>query len=180
VSALASYLISRKPESRHNSETLKSIIPWYQNKEVIKEDGKKANEIVNRYFLMFGDIEEQKYKKIESSIAEERNWRRWADDYLVHTLSPNIYRSMDESLRSFRYFSDVGEWEKHFSFWERNLVIYLGASVMYFVGKKLKKKHCLKDDVRLSLYDACRHWTKAIGNERLFMGGDKPNLADLV
>jgi len=159
---------------------LKTITPWYQNVEVVKEDGTKANEIINRYFLMFGDIEEQKYKKIEGTLAEERNWRRWADEYLVHTLSPNIYRTMNESLRSFRYFSVVGEWDKHFSAWERYLVIYVGASAMYLIGKKLKKKHCLKDDVRLSLYDSCRHWMKAIGKDRQFMGGSKPNLADLV
>lgn len=41
-------------------------------------------------------------------------------------------------------------------------------------------RYKLKDDVRVSLYDHCNKWTKAIGNSRTFMGGDKPNLADLV
>lgn len=76
---------------------------------------------------------------------------------------------------------------------------------MYFIGKKLKRKykenffkiknfylffkktffrtflrHQLKLDVRESLYDVCNEWTRAIGKYRRFMGGDKPNLADLV
>ena len=41
-------------------------------------------------------------------------------------------------------------------------------------------RHNLKDDVRQSLYDACNQWLKAIGPKRKFMGGDIPNLADLV
>ena len=34
--------------------------------------------------------------------------------------------------------------------------------------------------MRQSLYDECNKWTKAIGKHRRYMGGDKPNLADLV
>ena len=29
-------------------------------------------------------------------IVEERRWRKWVDDTLVHTLSPNVYRSPGE------------------------------------------------------------------------------------
>lgn len=41
-------------------------------------------------------------------------------------------------------------------------------------------RYNLKDDVRQSLYDACNEWLKAVGKDRLFMGGSQPNLADLV
>ena len=41
-------------------------------------------------------------------------------------------------------------------------------------------RYKLKDDVRISLYDAAKEWTKAIGPSRIFMGGNQPNLADLV
>ena len=51
---------------------------------------------------------------------------------------------------------------------------------MYLIGKKLKKKHRLQQDVRTSLYDSCNRWLKAIGKDRNFMGGNGPNLADLV
>ena len=62
------------------------------------------------------------------------------DKELVHMLSPNVYRSPREALQAFRYFSDVGEWEQNFSPFERYVVIYVGATVMYFMGKYLKYK----------------------------------------
>ena len=40
----------------------------------------------------------------------------------------------------YRYFDRVGEWEQHFSAFERKVIIYVGATAMYFVGKMLKKK----------------------------------------
>ena len=55
-------------------------------------------------------------------------------------LSPNVYRSPREALQAFRYFSDVGEWEQNFSTLECNMLIYIGAAVMYFMGKYLKYK----------------------------------------
>jgi len=64
--------------------------------------------------------------------------------------------------------------------WKRWVAIYAGAPAMYMIGKRLKKKYMLKGDVRESLYDVCRQWTKAIGKDRQFMGGDNPNLADLA
>lgn len=169
------------PKSKHFGETLKTIVPYFESVEVTQKDGTKADEVFNRYAVMFGEIEATLlYKSTVDSLSEERKWRRWADEVLVHTLSPNIYRTFDESLRSFNYFSKVGEWEKHFAKWERILVIYVGASAMYLLSKKLKKRYSLKDDVRLSLYDECRYWIKSIGDQRKFMGGESPNLADLV
>ena len=60
-------------------------------------------------------------------------------------------------------------------------MIYLGASVMWLLGKRLKKRHNLKDDVRQSLYDQCNHWTKCLSKKGTpFMGGSQPNLSDLA
>ena len=70
----------------------------------------------------------------------ERKWRLWVDDVLVHVLSPNIYRTPSEALQSFRYFSEIGEWERIFPPWERHLVIYVGSAVMFLLGKHLKRK----------------------------------------
>lgn len=114
-------------------------------------------------------------------FSEERKWRQWADNILVHTLSPNVYRTREEALQAFNWFSDVGEWEKNFPSWERYLIIYVGATAMYLIGKRLKKRHNLKDDVRTSLYDECSHWVRAINAKGTpFMGGLRPNLADLA
>lgn len=38
---------------------------------------------------------------------DERKWRKWADEVLVHTLSPNVYRTKDEALQAFQWFSEV-------------------------------------------------------------------------
>jgi len=67
------------------------------------------------------------------------------------------------------------------SYGERNLVIYVGALVMFLLGKRLKKRHDLKDDVRQSLYDECTKWTKVVDKKGgQFMGGAQPNLSDLA
>lgn len=61
------------------------------------------------------------------------------------------------------------------------MIIYVGAFAMWLVGKRLKTRHNLKDDVRQSLYDECNFWVKEIKKKGTpFMGGQKPNLADLA
>lgn len=147
-------------------------------KYIDEESGKEVSEVMNRYFLMFGD--KIPLSRSEEEIKEERKWRKWADDVLVHLLSPNIYQTPREALQAFHYFSEVGDWETNFPTWERYLVIYVGAAAMYLVGKRLKKKYHLKENVRESLYDACREWNTAVGKDRIFHGGNMPNLADLA
>lgn len=41
-------------------------------------------------------------------------------------------------------------------------------------------RHNLQDDVRQDLYKAVNDWVAAIGKNKKFMGGENPNLADLV
>jgi len=134
------------------------------------------DDIPNKYFVMTEVSEANTIDK----LRDEREWREWADKKLVHTLSPNVYRTFGEALQSFRWFSQVGEWERNFPNWERVMVIYVGATAMYWIGKRLKKRHALKDDVRESLYDSCNLWMRSIGKYRKFMGGDMPCLADLA
>lgn len=142
------------------------------------ETGKEMSEIQNKYFLMYN---ETKVERTKADIVEERKWRRWVDEVFVHTLSPNVYRSPKESVETFEWFSEAGAWTEQFSWWERNLVIYFGAAVMWVIGKRLKKRHNIKDDVRQSLYDECNHWMKALKKKGTpFLGGEQPNLADLA
>ncbi|CAA2975344.1 prostaglandin E synthase 2 [Olea europaea subsp. europaea] len=49
---------------------------------------------------------------------------------------------------------------------------------MYFVSTKLKKKHNITDE-RAALYEAAETWVDALKG-REFLGGAKPNLADLA
>lgn len=123
--------------------------------------------------------EEEQGKTASERIKKEAWWRRWVDETLVHTLSPNIYQSPGEAIRTFKYLSEAGEWDKNFPAWQVPLMIYAGAISMYVIGKRLKKRHQLKDDVRISLYDACDEWVRAVGDKK-YLGGDQPNLADLA
>lgn len=187
ISSLGSCLMSKRTVEGGNGaakeqrtiEELGKILINYQTIEIEEDDGTKRKDVPNKYFLMLGDIEEMELKKRESNLAEERKWRDWTDRVLVHSLSPNIYRTIPESLQAFNNFSVMGKWDEHFTKFERGVAIYGGSAAMYLIGKRLKKKYNLKEDVRESLYDNCRLWIRAIGKERQFMGGDKPNLADL-
>ncbi|RUS69175.1 hypothetical protein EGW08_023064, partial [Elysia chlorotica] len=171
ISAIESYLSDR-------STSLEKYVTFYPcDTEVIS--GKKKYDFPNKYFIMYQEAQDLATTPQERS--EERKWRRWADDHLVHMLSPNAYRTASEALQSFHYFSHVGEWEKNFSFVERQVVIYAGAFVMYIMGKILKSKYKLKDDVRQSLYEACDEWAKVVRQgKQPFLGGSQPNLADLA
>lgn len=52
---------------------------------------------------------------------------------------------------------------------------------MWLIGKRLKKRHNLKEDVRQSLYDECNVWARAVKAKGTdFLGGKEPNLADLA
>ncbi|KAL1517379.1 hypothetical protein ABEB36_001149 [Hypothenemus hampei] len=173
ISALMSYLKDSSDKS------LPEIVKCFPFITFFDETGTKKKDIMNKYFLML--TAEQYQNEDEQSLAEERQWRKWTDNVLVHTLSPNVYRTREEAFQAFNWFSDVGQWEINFPSWERNLIIYVGASAMYLVGKRLKKRHNLKEDVRESLYDECSKWMKEIkAKGTTFHGGIKPNLADLA
>jgi len=172
ISSLASYL-------RDKNQDLLKIVKFYPVVEYNEGDGSKRSEIMNRYFLMFGDVDP--VDRTKEDIVEERRWRKWSDDVLMHTLSPNIYRTWDESVEAFKMFDKNGDWERIFSYWERQLVIYVGAAAMYMIGKRLKKRHNLLDDVRQSLYNEVNHFMKTVKSKGTpFLGGNLPNLADLA
>lgn len=56
----------------------------------------------------------------------------------------------------------------NFSFSERIIAKYGGAAAMYFVSKKLKKRHNITDE-RAALYEAVETWVDALKG-RQFLG----------
>ena len=94
TSALFSFLYD-KPEGG-----LPNVLNCYP--KIVKEqlDGatfkKPAVEVQNAYFLMYQHSGPNKDTK---GIVEERKWRKWVDDSLVHVLSPNVYRTPSEALQ---------------------------------------------------------------------------------
>ena len=53
------------------------------------------------------------------------------------------------------------------------------AGLMWGISGKLIKKYGIEGDLRANLFSDAEKWMKALGSERPFMGGARPNLADL-
>ncbi|XP_059460661.1 uncharacterized protein LOC132189862 [Corylus avellana] len=151
----------------------KKEIKWsdYKKVPILKIDGEQmvdSSDIIDKLF--------QRIHPDNPAVDgdEEKKWRGWVDNHLVHMLSPNIYRTASKALESFDYITTHG----NFSFTERIMAKYTGAAAMYFVSKKLKKRHNITDE-RAALYEAAKTWVDAL-NGRQFLGGLNPNLADLA
>lgn len=170
ISVLETFLNNREKD-------IAEISNFYPDVSYVDDSGSVKTDVFNKYHLMHQKAEAKEEKE---RIKLEKDWRSWADDHLVHLISPNVYRSTSEALDTFEWFSNVGEWDKNFPIWERPLV-YIGAAAMYLISKRLKKRHNLSDDVRSDIYSACNKWTKELKQRNTkFMGGKKPNLADLA
>ncbi|CAH4038763.1 prostaglandin E synthase 2 [Pieris brassicae] len=170
ISVLETYL-------RDKPMPLRDIIKYYPATRYTNDSGKEVTDITNKYFVMLNSATSEKKKMIE---MEERDWRKWADSVLVHTLSPNVYRTTEEAIETFKWFEVVGGWRESFPAWEVALMVYGGAAAMWMISKRLKKRHNIKDDERQSLYDAANDWMSAIQKKgTVYLGGDTPNLADI-
>ncbi|XP_012495262.1 PREDICTED: prostaglandin E synthase 2 [Propithecus coquereli] len=168
ISALKTYLVSGQP--------LEEIVTYYPPMKAMNDQGKEVTEFCNKYWLMLDEKEAQQMYSGKEARTEEMKWRQWADDWLVHLISPNVYRTPAEALASFDYIVREGK----FGAVEGAVAKYMGAAAMYFISKRLKSRHHLREDVREDLYEAANKWVAAVGKDRPFMGGQKPNLADLA
>ncbi|XP_041986178.1 prostaglandin E synthase 2 [Aricia agestis] len=171
ISVLETYL-------RDKSHQLTDVVKFYPIAKYDDENGKSVVDITNKYFIMHNASVPNTNER--TAEAEERQWRQWADKVLVHTLSPNVYRTAGEALETFKWFEEVGGWRQSFPSWECALMVYGGAAAMWIIAKRLKARHNIKDDVRQSLYDAANEWMKVINTKGTpFLGGKEPNLADI-
>jgi len=112
---------------------------------------------------------ETSYNKSSEQYKLERKWRQWVDTKFVHALSPNIYCTVRQSLNTFRWFSQAGDWEQIFPWYQRWIIVYVGAIVMRVVAGRLKRKYNLNDNVRISLYECANELVKAVG-KKAFLG----------
>ncbi|XP_037536095.1 prostaglandin E synthase 2 [Nematolebias whitei] len=169
ISALRTFMISK-------GKNMPDIIRCYPELKYVNEKGKEVTEYSNKYWLMLSEGENNVIYPEKGMQKEEMKWRQWADDWLVHLISPNVYRTTGEALASFDYIVREGKFGTVEAFFAK----YVGAAAMYVISKRLKSRHNLQDDVRQDLYKAVNDWVAAIGKNRKFMGGDQPNLADLA
>ncbi|XP_078107599.1 prostaglandin E synthase 2 isoform X2 [Sander vitreus] len=169
ISSIQTYLINKE-------RSLSEILHCYPEMKSVNERGKEVTEYSNKYWVMLGETEITDIYPEKGMQKEEMKWRQWADDWLVHLISPNVYRTTGEALASFDYIVREGK----FGTFEGFFAKYVGAAAMFLIAKRLKSRHNLQDDVRQDLYNAVNDWVAAIGKKRKFMGGDQPNLADLA
>ncbi|GJD10053.1 Prostaglandin E synthase 2 [Galdieria sulphuraria] len=114
-------------------------------------------------------------RAISPLTLEQRKWLDWIDDYFIHLLPPNIYRTPKEAVRSFDYIVHHSK----FSYWQQETTRWFGGLAMYMVAKRLKSKYNIQDE-RRSLYEAINLWCKEGIGDKTFCGGEQPALTDLV
>ncbi|KAM8885880.1 prostaglandin E synthase 2 [Spinachia spinachia] len=169
ISSLKTYLISK-------DKSVSDILRCYPEMKAVNGRGKEVTEYGNKYWVMLDQGEAAALYPEKGMQKEEVKWRQWADDWLVHLISPNVYRTSGEALASFDYIVREGKFDPYEGFFAK----YVGAAAMFLIAKRLKRRHNLQEDVRQDLYEAVNEWVAAIGRKRKFMGGDRPNLADLA
>lgn len=98
ISMLQSYLGDIK-------NGFQKYLSLYEPVKVTNEAGKESLEVFNKYHLMMDSTATK--GRTDEELRKEQMWRTWADDVLVHVLSPNVYRTRKEALQAFNYFSEV-------------------------------------------------------------------------
>ncbi|XP_058491409.1 prostaglandin E synthase 2 [Solea solea] len=169
ISSIRTHLINQ-------NKSMSDITSCYPELKSVSDSGKEVTEYSNKYWLMLSEDETAAIYPEKGTQKEEMKWRKWTDEWLVHLISPNVYRTSGEALASFDYIVREG----NFGSFEGFFAKYVGAAAMFVISKRLKRRHNLQDDVRQDLYKAVNEWVAAIGKKRKFMGGDCPNLADLA
>merc|ERR1711884_75727 len=92
VSALYSLLVDS------SGTELDKIMDCYPTVKYMDE-GVEKSEIQNKYFLMYNRCEKE-VQRSKEDIVEERKWRKWVDEELVHSLGPNVYSTGPPARRS--------------------------------------------------------------------------------
>ncbi|GKC11886.1 prostaglandin E synthase 2-like protein, partial [Tanacetum coccineum] len=87
----------------------KKEIKWSEYKKVpiLMVDGETlvdSSAIIDQMGSKFNPVKASSV--VSTDDDEEKKWRRWVDDHLVHMLSPNIYRNTSEALESFDYIAN--------------------------------------------------------------------------
>jgi microsomal prostaglandin-E synthase 2 len=91
-------------------------------------------------------------------------------------LTPNIYRTWAEAVKSFDYITQRG----NFGFFERESARWVGAASMYVIAHRvLKKRHGIEDERADLYFEVNKFINEGVGAKK-FCGGNAPNNADLA
>ncbi|CDQ99078.1 unnamed protein product [Oncorhynchus mykiss] len=167
ISAMKTCMIDKE-------RTMSEVVKYFPRLPSTNAWGNEVLEYTNKYWVMLNEIKITEVYTSKNARKEEVRWRQWADDWLVNRIKPNVYRTPAEALATYDHIVREG------NFGSVPFAKYGGAFYMFWASKVLKIWYKLQDDVREDLYMAVNEWITAIGRKRKFMGGDKPNLADLA
>ncbi|XP_038826722.1 prostaglandin E synthase 2-like [Salvelinus namaycush] len=167
ISAMKTCMIDKE-------RTMSEVVKYFPRLPSTNAWGNEVLEYTNKYWVMLNEIKITEVYTSKNARKEEVRWRQWADDWLVNRIKPNVYRTPAEALATYDHIVREG------NFGSVPFAKYGGAFYMFWASKVLKIWYKLHDDVREDLYMAVNEWITAIGRKRKFMGGDKPNLADLA
>ncbi|XP_010780774.1 prostaglandin E synthase 2-like [Notothenia coriiceps] len=112
------------------------ILQCYPAMKSVNDHGKEVTEYNNKYWVMLTEAESLELYPEKGIQKEEIKWRKWADEWLVHLISPNVYRTTGEAMASFDYIVREGK----FSTMEGFFAKYVGAAAMYIIAKRLKSR----------------------------------------
>jgi len=166
ISAMSSYMIDP------NSKSLEELVNNFPITTEL-QNGKEVKLIRNKNFLFIN--EHLLTSSREKALIREAKWRDWVDDYFIHLISPNLYRTISESVKAFDYHISLGPYK---GTWEGFAAKYFGSVGMWAIGKMIKKKYGISKDVRADLYAACNKVSNKLKSQK-YLGGDLPNLADI-
>lgn len=140
----------------------------------IDSSGKQVNDSTPIMRWIDREFPEPKVFETDSEAVEkEEAWLAWSEK-LVQGLPAVLYDHWMNSLRAFDYITKTGS----FGWLERRMIKYSGAFVMTMVGKKIRKREGIRDPAGF-LRQKADEWAEGL-NGRPFMGGEKPNGADLA
>ncbi|XP_063066312.1 prostaglandin E synthase 2-like [Engraulis encrasicolus] len=157
------------------SKTIYEVITYYPQLTSRNILGIESSEFTNRHWVMLNEIAIELHYPDKAARRDEVRWRHWADDWLLCLLAPNVYRTPSEALAAYERIVNEGNYGSV----EGVVLKYVGAFTMYFFSKLLKVWYRMENDVRQDLYNAAEEWMAAIGKKRKFLGGERPNLADI-
>jgi len=171
----------------------KSELKWSQYKKVpvvLLDGNKQVNNSSSIISQLTVDLESSKSsessstswgmfsaKKAPKGVTPDtvcESWRKWVDEKLVRGITVNIYRNAKESFQTFDYITEHG----NFGWVQRQAARVVGATMMWGLSNRLKKKYGIEGDVREALYAMAEEWVEGLGDNP-FMGGSSPSLADI-
>ena len=118
-------------------------------------------------------LEPPVFSRDPAGMEDELKWLAWSDKF-VKGLPTAIYDTLPNALKSFDYITKVGK----FSWLEKLTIKFSGAAIMTLVAGKIRKREGITDPAAF-LRQKAAEWAAGL-NGRPFMGGLKPNGADLA